>query len=244
LPPSGTGEFILPKQECLMTDFHIQIAETPSANTMDAASAIHYASLAGLRCAGLILPSDGSRFAMLERLSKQVRRLSLYANLEAWLGVELRHIPPALLPTAVREARDAGAQLVLVHGETLADQAEPGTNFAAVDAGADILAHPGLLDKEVAVFAAEKGVALEFTSCPRHGLTNAHTAAMAQKHGCLLVCGSAARCPEELTSRTRWESIILGADTAAVCQDRPALSSLIHSGEQHLIRRLMQTCHY
>ena len=222
-----------------MTDFHIMLHAHTLGGGLDTASALRYAALAGLRFAGLILASDGSDLGRVAELSTQIRKLSLYANVEAWAGVELRHIPPALLPDTVREARRAGASLVLVHGESIADQVEQGTNFAAIEAGADIIAHPGLIDDEAAAYAAEKGVALEFTSCPKHGLTNAHTAAAALRSGAPLVRGSMATRPEELTTRAFWPMIIKGADAVNNEKNKYNLAEYLRKSEESLIRRLM-----
>ena len=221
-----------------MTDFHI-IIRGSEGHGFDCASALRYASLAGIRFAGLILPSDGTNFSLLAAMAAQVRRLSLYANVEAWAGVELRHMPPALLPDAVREAREAGASLVLVHGESITDQVEQGTNFAAIEAGADIVAHPGLIDAEASAFAAEKGVALEFTSCPRHALANAHTAGMALCHGAMLVRGSGASRAEELTTRAFWPMIVKGADSVSEPEKSGKLAEHLRKSEEALIRKLM-----
>ncbi|MBQ5727847.1 MAG: histidinol phosphate phosphatase domain-containing protein [Mailhella sp.] len=222
-----------------MTDFHIIIGGEQG-HGFDCASALRYASLAGIRFAGLVMQSDGTNFSRIAEFSKQVRRLSLYANVEAWMGVELCHMPPALLPDAVREAREAGAALVLVYGESITDQVEQGTNFAAIEAGADVVTHPGLIDAEAAAFAAEKGVALEFTSCPRHALANAHTAAMALRHGGPLVRGSGSCRAEELTTRAFWPMIIKGADCFSVGKNAPNLPEHIRKSEEALIRRLMR----
>lgn len=217
-----------------MTDFHISIHQG-----FGVASALRYASLAGIRFAGLVMPCDGTGLSRLADFSAQVRRLSLYANVEAWAGVELCHIPPALLPEAVREARVAGARLVLVYGESIMDQVEQGTNFAAIEAGADIITHPGLVDAETAAFAAERGVAFELTSCPRHALTNANTAAMALKHGVPLVRGSNASRAEELTTRAFWPLVIKGAETGISGENGINLPEHLRKSEESLIRKLM-----
>ena len=218
-----------------MTDFHISIHQG-----FGVASALRYASLAGIRFAGLVMPSDGTGLSRLADFSAQVRRLSLYANVEAWAGVELCHIPPALLPEAVREAREAGARLVLVYGESIMDQVEQGTNFAAIEAGADIITHPGLVDAETAIFAAERAVAFEFTSSPRHALSNAHTAAMALKQGVPLVRGSNASRAEELTTRAFWPSVIKGADTGIMGENGINIVEYLRKSEEALIRKLMR----
>lgn len=223
-----------------MTDFHIILSENGAEGCLNAASALRYASLAGLHFAALVLPSDGSDFFRISAFVKNVHTYSLYANVEARAGVELRHVPPPLIPTAVKEAREAGAELVLVYGESLCSQVEEGTNFAAVEAGADILAHPGLIDEKTAAFAAEKNVALEFTSCPRHALANAHTAAMALRFHAPLVRGSAARRPQEITPRAFWPFIIKGADVFYEDGSESNLLNFIRKSEDLLIRRLMK----
>ncbi len=223
-----------------MMDFHVMLTIGGFGGGLDAASALRYAALAGLRFVGLVLPSDGSNFFVLQTLSAEVRRLSLYANVEARTGVELRHVPPALLPSVVQEAREAGAEFVLVHGETLSDQVEPGTNFAAIEAGADILAHPGLLDEKAAAFAAERGVALEFVSAPRHALTNAHVAAMALQFGCMLVRGSSAGTVAEMTTRSFWPLIVKGADVFGKTDGKSNLMELLKNSENALFEKLMR----
>ncbi len=222
-----------------MTDFHI-ILGGPSRDGLCVASALRYAALAGLRFVGLVQRCDGFDFSFVESLTAQVRRYSLYADVEAVAGVELRHVPPALIPSAVQQARDAGAALVLVYGETLCDQVAEGTNFAAIDAGADILVHPGLIDAKAAAYAAEKGVALEFTSCPRHALANAHTASMALRFGCPLVRGSAATRAEEMTTRAFWPFVIRGCEVFDLGESEGNLLEYLKKNEYVLMRKLMR----
>lgn len=219
-----------------MIDFHIHIIWdgcAPREEGMLPAEALHYAALYGCRGAALILRADGSGLRDLTQLARTVRRLSLYANVEAFTGVELVHVPPALLPDTVREARERGAQLVLAHGETLDEPVAPGTNLAAVEAGVDILAHPGLVDDEVAAYAAEKGVALELSACPRHALTNAHVAAMADKHGCALAPGGNVRTPLEFARHLPWNAVCKGAAMT------PAMTGKFHNDARTMVKRLM-----
>ena len=222
-----------------MVDFHVMLSSGFAGDGMDAASALRYASLAGLRFIGLTIPCDGSDLSRIGPLAAHVRRLSLYANVEARTGVELRHVPPALLPDLVLESRKAGAELVVVYGETLCDQVEPGTNVAAIEAGADILAHPGLIDDKCAGFAAERGVALEFTSCPIHALANAHTAAMALHFGAPLVRGSAAKCASDMSTRSFWPQVIRGSNVFGEKDGKSNLLELIDKSEYALIKKLM-----
>lgn len=213
-----------------MIDFHIHIGT----NGLLPAEALRRAALCGCRAAGLVLRTDGGDLRHLPQMVAEVQRLSLFMNIEAFAGVELAHVPPALLPDAVRAAREAGAELVLVHGETLADGVADGTNLAAVDAGADILAHPGLVDEQVSAYAAEKGVALELSACPRHGLANGHVAAQAQRFGCALVPGSAARAVADFTSRPAWKAVCRGAAMSQAMQDT------FRNNAENLVKRLIK----
>ena len=83
-------------------------------------------------------------------------------------------------------------------------------------------------------------MALEFTSCPKHALTNAHTAAMALRFGCPLVRGSAARKAGDITTRTFWPRVIQGADVFDNGENNGSLLELLRKSEETLIRRLMK----
>ena len=73
-------------------------------------------------------------------------------------GVELTHVRPEHIKEGVELARSLGAEVVIVHGETISEDVKAGTNRAAIEAGADILAHPGLITDEEVQLAADKGV--------------------------------------------------------------------------------------
>ncbi len=126
-------------------------------------------------------------------------------------GVELTHIPPALIGDGVKKARDLGAKIVVVHGETLVEPVAPGTNRAAIAAGCDILAHPGLITAEEAEMAAQNQVYLEITTRPGHALANGHVAKIAAPAGAELMLNNDAHTPGDLMSLQMAEKIALGA---------------------------------
>jgi putative hydrolase len=114
-------------------------------------------------------------------------------------GVELTHIAPRTIAPLARRARELGAGLVVVHGETVCEPVVPGTNAAAVQCpDVDILAHPGLLTAHDAEQALLNGVHLELTSRFLHGQTNGLVARRAREAGAPLVVNTDAHGPGDL----------------------------------------------
>lgn len=114
-------------------------------------------------------------------------------------GVELTHLPPQTIARTAARARELGADLVLVHGETIAEPVRPGTNRAAIEADAvDLLAHPGLLDRDDAEIAAGTGTVLELTSRRGHCLSNGLVADLAEATGADVVVNTDAHEPRDL----------------------------------------------
>ncbi|MBI5233926.1 MAG: histidinol phosphate phosphatase domain-containing protein [Deltaproteobacteria bacterium] len=126
-------------------------------------------------------------------------------------GVEITHVPPTGIRRLVEKARRGGAKIVVVHGETIVEPVHAGTNMAAIEAGADILAHPGLITEEECRLASKKAVLLEITGRKGHAFTNGHVASMAIKHNVGLVLNSDAHAPGDLLSIEQAKKIALGA---------------------------------
>jgi putative hydrolase len=126
-------------------------------------------------------------------------------------GVELTHVPPDLIASLVKRARDLGAKVVVIHGETIVEPVAPGTNRAGLDAGADIIAHPGLLGLEEARVAAQKGIFLEITARKGHSLTNGHVARLALETGASLVLNSDGHAPGDFLTEALAPKIVQGA---------------------------------
>lgn len=126
-------------------------------------------------------------------------------------GVEVTHVPPTLIARVVESARALGAQLVLVHGETIAEPVAPGTNRAALDAGCDILVHPGLISPEDVQLAKEKGIYLEISGRRGHCLGNGHLVQLARRFGAPLVINSDAHEPGDPMNLGRRRAVGLGA---------------------------------
>ncbi len=146
-------------------------------------------------------------------------------------GAELTHNPPELLPELIREARRMGAQVVVVHGETLVEPVPEGTNAMAIAGGCDILAHPGLISKKEARLAARRGVALELSARRGHCLANGHVAAAALAAGAALVVNSDAHSPGDLITREQAARVARGAGLA-----ERAVGALFQEAERRAAR--------
>ncbi|RJP17574.1 MAG: histidinol phosphate phosphatase domain-containing protein [Candidatus Abyssobacteria bacterium SURF_5] len=148
-------------------------------------------------------------------------------------GVELTHVRPSAIRDLIEEARMLGARLIVVHGETVVEPVPKGTNRAAIEGGADILAHPGLITREEVELARDKGVALELTTRKMHGMTNGHVAGLAREAGAILVVNTDSHSPGDLMTPHMREHVILGAGLDADYLKKTAENSRL------LVNRLM-----
>jgi putative hydrolase len=177
-----------------------------------AAELIRRASVLGYRCIGITDHADSSNLeSVIEGAKKAAEALRPHWPIKVIPGVELTHNPPALIPEMIREARRIGALLVVVHGETIVEPVEEGTNSKAITGGADIIAHPGFITPRDAARAARKGVHLEITARKGHSLANGHVAKTALEAGAPLILGTDSHAPGDLTTRENAERVARGA---------------------------------
>jgi putative hydrolase len=173
---------------------------------------IRRAEVAGYRAIALSDHADMSTFDwVLPRAIRACEENNARRKVRAIPAIELTHLPPALIGRYVAEARERGAGIVVVHGESPVEPVEAGTNRAGIEAGADILAHPGLLSEDDARRAAARGVHLEITSRKGHSLTNGRVAALGRRTGGLLVLNTDAHGPGDLISLAFARTVALGA---------------------------------
>jgi len=151
--------------------------------------------------------------ALIPRIIEDCRLARTYWGITAIPGVELTHLPPRAIPEAAKRAKELGAHLVVVHGESPIEPVEKGTNLAAVTCPyVDLLAHPGFLTPEEARAAAAHGVFLELTARKGHCLTNGYLARLIHSNRELrwLVC-SDAHDEEDLLAAETVSLVIQGA---------------------------------
>jgi histidinol phosphatase-like PHP family hydrolase len=148
-------------------------------------------------------------------------------SIEMIAGVELTHIHPKDIPLIARKARKTGAQVVVVHGETLVEPTREDTNMAACSCNeVDILAHPGILKKEEASVAYENGIFAELTTRQGHCLGNGNTVKVCSPD--MLLVNTDAHAPsdfitEEFALKTALASGLAPKDAEAVCTNNPKM---------------------
>ncbi|RLG36404.1 MAG: PHP domain-containing protein [Candidatus Alkanophagales archaeon] len=180
--------------------------------------------------------TDHVDFSNLEAVLSALRKFAEHAPENVFVGVEITHVPPAKIEKLVLAAKRLGAEIVVVHGETLTEPVYEGTNAAAVRLPEiDILAHPGLLSVEDAEIAAENDVFIEITSRRGHCLANGHVARVSKETGAELLLNTDAHAPSDLINDELATKIVRGAglserDAAKVLKENP----------KTLIRRIMK----
>lgn len=148
---------------------------------------------------------------VIPKIVSALKKLKGFISIEAIPGAEITHAPPQIIPELVKEARHLGAKIVVVHGETIVEPVAPGTNRAAIEANADILAHPGIISVEDLLFAKERGVTLEITSRKGHSLSNGYVAKEAMRFGVPLCINTDAHSPSDLITKETAIMILLAS---------------------------------
>jgi histidinol phosphatase-like PHP family hydrolase len=148
---------------------------------------------------------------IIPRIVQAAADLNRYSKTRLIPGIELTHVPPEMFAELTSKARKLGARIVVAHGETVMEPVRPGTNQAAIEAGVDILSHPGFITDEEAKLAANRGVFLEITGRKGHSLTNGHVAGIAIKHGAKMVVDADAHGPGDFLTAMMAEVVALGA---------------------------------
>ena len=148
---------------------------------------------------------------VIKSLVPAAKEINEYTKIKVIGGVELTHVPPKLIPQMIKYAREKGAQIIGVHGETIVEPVAKGTNIAAIEGGADFLAHPGFLIKEEAELAAGNGVFIEITTRAGHSYTNGHVVNVARQAKAKMIINNDTHCPSDLLEEKMLRLVARGA---------------------------------
>ncbi len=176
------------------------------------AELVRYAEISGYEAIALTDHVDsGTMETVLKQLIKVAEDLNRQGNIKVLPGVEITHMPPALIPEMAKEARKLGAKIVVVHGESPVEPVCPKTNLSALQSDIDILAHPGMIKEEEVKLAEKRGIYLELSARKGHCLTNGRLVMLARKYQAKLVINTDAHTSGELFSKDILRKVSLGA---------------------------------
>jgi putative hydrolase len=154
-------------------------------------------------------------------------------DIEIIPGAEITHAPSEIIPKLASMAREKGAEIIVVHGETLVEPVIEGTNWSAVNCpDVDILAHPGLITREEAEIARENDIALEISARRGHSLGNGHVVRMALEMGAKLVVNTDTHAPGDLINYEMASKIAVGAGLP-----KKMLPTVLKDNPQRILRK-------
>ncbi len=192
-------------------DFHIH--SVFSDGELIPAEIAQRCSTLGYKAVAITDHADNSNIEfILSNLVPACEEFNKNAVLELLPGIELTHVPLNMLEGLVKKARQLGARVIVVHGETIVEPVIPGTNLAAVKIPeVNILSHPGLMSIEEAEIAKENEVYLELSTRRGHSLTNGHVARIALEAGAKLLLNTDAHSPGDLLNPEEASKFVQGA---------------------------------
>ena len=156
--------------------------------------------------------ADESNMAfIIGEMQRVIEKINMYSKTKLICGIELTHVHPKRIKELTVEARALGAKIVVCHGETIVEPVIPGTNKAAIEAGVDILAHPGMISEEDVELAVKNGVRLELSGRKGHSLTNGHVARLSREKGASLVINSDGHAPGDFMGKEHGRLVGMGA---------------------------------
>jgi putative hydrolase len=168
-------------------------------------------------------------------LTKFVKELGDSLAVKVIPGVEISYLPPKLIEEYAKRARDLGAKIIVVHGESPVEPVPKGTNQAALQLKGlvDILAHPGWIKEEEAIMAKVNGIYLELSARKGHRSGNLHVAKMAKRYGAKLLVNTDAHSETDLI--TQKEAYLL---VKKLGFKKEEVLTIIRDNPQELIARI------
>jgi putative hydrolase len=153
--------------------------------------------------------ATGSLKRVIGEVSEDCELARTYWDIIAIPAVELTHLPPQAISDAAQKAKELGAWLVVVHGETSVEPVPKGTNLAAVQSPyVDILAHPGFITSDEIAIAQENHVFIELSARRGHSKTNSHIASLCRNTGVRLLLNSDAHTEDDLLTTEQTTKVL------------------------------------
>lgn len=173
---------------------------------------IRRAVVHGCRAVAMTDHADFTNFEFILSSLQKAKIMGEEFHIDIFAGIEITHVPPVQIDRLAGKAKAFGADIVVVHGETVVEPVAPGTNRAAIESEyVDILAHPGFLTAEEADLARETNTYLEITARSGHNRTNGHVAKLATAANAKLVCNTDTHRPSDMITKETAYQILTGS---------------------------------
>lgn len=172
---------------------------------------------------------------VISSIKKFITEMDKHLPIKVFCGVEISYLKPEQIPTYCKKAKDLGADLIIVHGETPVEPVYKGTNHAAVSqiGLVDILAHPGNITDADVQLAAQNNIFLELSTRNGHKNGNQHVANLATKYGAKLLVNTDTHTEKDMITQEQAFEIA----KAAGLNDAQALK-IIKDNPLELINRM------
>lgn len=150
-------------------------------------------------------------------------------------GVELSYLAPKLIEKYARTAKELGAKIIVVHGESPVEPVPKGTNHAALQLKGlvDILAHPGWITEDDTILAKNNDIYLELSSRKGHIKGNRHVAKMAKQFGANLLVNTDAHSEKDLITQ---EEAFKIAQDAGLSEEEALV--VVKDNPQEILKRI------
>lgn len=156
--------------------------------------------------------ASASTLDIIPKVVKDCQLATKHWKIIAIPGIELTHVPVGAMDELIDQSLELGAQIIVIHGETISEPVEKGTNLqAAENKKVDILAHPGLLTKEEAELCKKNDIFVEITANRNHALTNGHIVEVGREAGVNFILNTDFHTPRDFITYEQAELILLGA---------------------------------
>ena len=178
--------------------------------------------------------ASASNLDIIPKLAKDCELAIKHWGLLALPGVELTHVPANAIQEVSEQAREMGAFIIVIHGETISEPVEPKTNLKAAECmQTDILAHPGLITNEVAKKCKSNNVFVEITSNPSHSMTNGHVAEIGLQEDVSFVQNTDTHRPTSMLSYEEGEKVLEGAGFT-----KEKITTILQKDTRNLIQKI------
>ncbi|WNY22879.1 DNA polymerase/3'-5' exonuclease PolX [Methanimicrococcus hongohii] len=173
---------------------------------------IRRAVIHGYRAIAMTDHADFTNFEYIISSLQKAKVMEKEFSIDIFAGIEITHVPPKQIDKLAKAAKEIGADIVVVHGETTVEPVAPGTNRAAIESEyVDILAHPGFITAEETELAKATNTYLEITARGGHNRTNGHVAKLATEVGAKLVCNTDTHKPGDMITKEIAYHVLMGA---------------------------------